>query len=98
MITVFDKDVETGNEKYTIVLTYAGEGIYGDYDEDIPDDCPLIRADIYDANDDTECIASTCTGADANISIEEAKEYAETLLREISTSVYNVETALALAV
>ena len=98
MVRVVDNNVETGNEKYTIVLTFAGEGLYGDYDEDIPDDCPLIRANVYDKNDDTECIASTCTGVDANISIEEAKEYAETILREISTSVYNVETALSMAV
>lgn len=98
MTTAFNKDVEVKNEDYIVVLTFAGEGIYGDYDEDDPEDCPLIRADVYDINNDTECIASTCTGESANISLEEAEKYAGSILDQISKSKYNVETALSFAV
>ena len=99
MLTVMDKNVEVDNGDYRVVLTYTGEGCRGDYNPADSEDYPHIRADIYDSADDTEVMASTCTSKDANLSIKEAKEYANKILtRFMADTDYSAERALARAI
>lgn len=103
MLTVIDKNVEVANKDYRVILTYIGEGLYGDYDENDADDVPCIRADVYCTEPDEDdiedgYIASTCTGMNADISIEEATKYANSILAKFTRSKYEPEMALGMAV
>ena len=99
MKTVMNKDVQVHNDDYKVILTYIGEGCCGDYDPSDPNDYPHIRADIYDMGDDLEPLASTCTGMDATISDEKAKEYALSILnRFVKANRMDAESALAKAI
>ncbi len=98
MLTVMDKNVEVDNGDYRVVLTYIGEGCCGDYNKADPEDYPHIRADVYDTEDDTETIASVCTGMDADISIEEAEKYASKILRKFAKMKGDPYNCLAMAV
>lgn len=35
------------NDRLKVVLTYAGEGYFGTYDENDPDDAPMLRLEVY---------------------------------------------------
>ena len=95
MFTIMNKDVEVSNGNYKVVLTYIGEGRCGDYRGD-PDDYPHIRADLYKA-EGTELLASTCTGEDANLSVDEAEEYASKILNNfVKANDIDAEALLAM--
>ncbi len=103
MTTVMDKDVEVANKDYRVILTYTGEGLCGDYDENNTDDVPCIRADVYCTEPDEDdiedgYIASTCTGMNADISIEEATKYANSILAKFTKSRLHDDNALCMAV
>ena len=98
MLTVIDKNVEADNGDYRVVLTYIGEGCCGDYNKADPEDYPHIRVDVYDSKDDSEVLASTCTGEDANLSIKEAKEYANKILKRFTKMKGDPYNCLAMAV
>ena len=107
MLTVMDKNVEVDNGDYRVVLTYIGEGCCGDYNKADPEDYPHIRADVYRTEpneDDVEngYIDSTCTGMNADISVEEATKYANSILTKFTkfreNLKYGLKNALSMAV
>lgn len=101
MTTVMDEDVEINDDKYKIVLTYTNEGLCGDYDENNTDDYPRIRVDVYDIECMDETIASTCTEANANMSVDDAKEYAAEILKKFESFInakFSNDSALAMAI
>ena len=98
MITVMNKDIEVNNGNYKLILTYIGEGRSGDYDNSDTTDYPHIRADVFSGN---KLLASTCTGEDANLPIDEAEEYANEILKRFDMLKNNnieSETALAMSI
>ena len=91
MPTVMDGYVEAANDEIKVVLGWAGEGLYGDYNKEDPYDEPLIRADVYERVDGDvkeewcdDPSGSTCTTENANMSIDEARVYAMELLEKIT--------------
>ena len=59
-----------------VEVEWIGEGIQGDYDEDDPDDMPLLRFTVYERNaNDWEQIsdASYCTNLPATVHPDVAK-------------------------
>lgn len=98
MMTIMNKDVKADNGEFKVVLSYIGEGRCGDYNAADPEDYPHIRADLYKA-EGTELLASVCTGENANLSVGEAKEYAQEILNRLAdNNNVDAETALAMAV
>ena len=51
---------EVSNEHWRVVAEYIGEGYSGDYDEEDPDDKPLMRYDFFRQGEE-EAIDSYCT-------------------------------------
>lgn len=85
---------------HLVELSYIGEGYHGDYNENDPEDKPLLRADVYGRNEETEnwdMIASTCTHYPATCSEVEKEFLALTILRVLhgETNPREVEKKLA---
>jgi hypothetical protein len=45
------EEIEVHNKKFSIALSYIGEGINGDYDSENPEDVPLLRYDVCEKVD-----------------------------------------------
>ncbi len=80
-------DVEAENDEFKVVLTYIGEGHFGDYNDEDEEDEPLIRLDVYCKDEygewDDEVIYSTCTDLSARCSEETAGIWAKKILDNI---------------
>ena len=92
-----DATVGAINGLFKIELTYIGEGYSGDYNENDPDDEPLLRADIFyhdmeneedGKNEDyyTNEPVSTCTDLSADISLDAAEELVKNMLKKFTAS------------
>ena len=77
-------EIETIRDDHRLVLSHIGEGYFGDYDEDDPEDAPLLRFDLYEEVDgDWEMVdgCSYCTWLSDDLS-EEIKQQAVELLMD----------------
>lgn len=83
---------ESFNEEFKVELTYAGECRGGQYPGDKVDeqDGPLLRADLYRRIDDNpaedfadESCSSILTNIPADIQVEKAQEYADSILEHL---------------
>jgi hypothetical protein len=45
------EEIEVHNKKFSITLSYIGEGTDGDYDSENPEDVPLLRYDVCEKVD-----------------------------------------------
>lgn len=52
---------EVSSEHWRVVAEYIGEGYSGDYDEEDPDDKPLMRYDFFRQGEEEEAVDSYCT-------------------------------------
>ena len=78
-------DVEVEREGVIVVLSWIGEGWDGDYQDDDPEDCPLLRFSVYrattgpqDRNEIND--ASYCTRIPATVSQNTAHRLAVYIL------------------
>ena len=95
--TVVNQDVSARNNNFEIQLVYIGEGYNGNYDENDPEDDPLIRVDLWDVEElDNygDCIESTCTTIPATMEINEANELAKKILMRIKKKDLNKRKVL----
>ncbi len=78
--TMIDNYVEVSNDRYKVTLGFAGEGYYGEYDDEDPEDEPLLRATLYEKEDSEtgyeDVAASICTLESACISLWQGKRIA----------------------
>ena len=86
--TIFRDCGEAENEDLKVYLSYCDEGINGDYNEDDPEDEPLLRIDVHARNEEgddwnDEASYSTCTGFCAWTDEENANKIAEMFLANL---------------
>ena len=87
MKDIFNDIVTVTNDTYKILLSYMGEGFYGEYNENDKEDQPLLRAEIYCKDADNWCkkmAASTCTCYSARRSQSEVTRIGEKILQRLS--------------
>ena len=104
--TILADDVCVENNDCKVILTYIGEGYYGDYDENDPEDEPLLRVDLYlpadfyeeDPYDEEDkwpdwldTADSTCTQLSARSSVDEAQKYAQIILDAITKAIPDIK-------
>lgn len=93
---ILETHVSAHNKIFLVDLSYADEGYYGDYDEEDPEDEPLLRIDIYTKDEDNrrrwsdEAYYSTCTGISARVSEKEAKSMCRKVIDNLNVLPQNV--------
>ncbi len=90
-VPILKGDVTAQNSSYKVRLQFCDEGCYGDFDEEDPQDIPLLRCSIYtkDADDkrkwnEEEPAESACIGISARKTKKEAQALAKSLLEKIT--------------
>lgn len=77
---IFDGSVLAQRDPFRIEISYAGEGLSGDYEPSDPDDRPLLRFTISrlasDGEWDTDDDASFCSSLSARLSREKIEHAA----------------------
>jgi hypothetical protein len=84
-------DIEVIKDNIRLVWEDIGEGWSGDYNDEDPDDTPLLRFSIdwrENANSDWEGLddASYCTGLPIDTDADTLCEYAESIIASLSST------------
>jgi hypothetical protein len=82
------EEVELTKGMVKVALVYIGEGICGEYNEEDPEDIPLMRFDVYKSDEflsDWQEVgdASYCTQLSLNATEEEKKNCLQVIMDEV---------------
>ena len=95
-------DLNIESENFLVIISHIGEGYEGDYNEEDPEDKPLLRYDIYHKSNEDEVIpdGSSCTNISINSLSSDVEHFfkevvlveAEELLKEIEDTSYSLSS------
>ena len=92
MMDVPGLEVSAKNSKYKVFLSYIGEGRFGDFNKNDPDNEPLLRCDVHTKEEDDkrrwsdEAVISLCV----NISARKTVEEVNAIVRKLCTNITEI--------